>query len=167
MLAWKFTIFQQKIGATISELSIILCTFHCNSNPHYYLFLLHIFVIAFALCHLSISPVFLCGMSISIFLKLGPVRLNFMINYNHNNCATKGSTVVWNQCDQKKSPNVYKSCPRMISLEKWYILTTLQKLPKKVEDLGKLIGAKGFKKLPKSPINRPIWSHCLKHAFCI
>ena len=22
------------------------------------------------------------------------------------------------QCDQKKSPNVYKSCPKMISLEK-------------------------------------------------
>ena len=24
-----------------------------------------------------------------------------------------------NQCDQKKSPNVHKSCPKMISLEKW------------------------------------------------
>ena len=23
------------------------------------------------------------------------------------------------QCDQKKSPNVYKSCLKMISLEKW------------------------------------------------
>ena len=23
-----------------------------------------------------------------------------------------------NQCDQKKSPNVYKCCPKMISLEK-------------------------------------------------
>ena len=23
------------------------------------------------------------------------------------------------QCDQKKSPNVYKNCPKMISLEKW------------------------------------------------
>ena len=29
----------------------------------------------------------------------------------------------------------------MISLEKWYILTTLQKLPKNVEDLGKFIVA--------------------------
>ena len=37
----------------------------------------------------------------------------------------------------------------MISLEKWYILTTLQKLPKNVRDLGKLIVAEGFKKLPK------------------
>ena len=35
----------------------------------------------------------------------------------------------------------------MISLEKWNILTPLQKLPKKVGDLGKLIAAKGFKKL--------------------
>ena len=36
----------------------------------------------------------------------------------------------------------------MISQEKWKILTPLQKLPKNVEDLGKLIVAKGFKKLP-------------------
>ena len=45
--------------------------------------------------------------------------------------------------------NVYKSCPKIISLEKWKILTPLPKLPKNVWDLGKLIAAKGFKKLPK------------------
>ena len=37
----------------------------------------------------------------------------------------------------------------MISLEKWLILTPLQKLPKNVVDLCKLIVAKGFKKSPK------------------
>ena len=37
----------------------------------------------------------------------------------------------------------------MISLEKWYILTRLQKMPKNVGDLGKFIVAKRFKKLPK------------------
>ena len=37
----------------------------------------------------------------------------------------------------------------MISLEKGYILTPLQKMPKNVGDLGKFIVAKGFKKLPK------------------
>ena len=37
----------------------------------------------------------------------------------------------------------------MILLEKLMILTPLQKLPKHVGDLGKLIVAKGFKKLPK------------------
>ena len=37
----------------------------------------------------------------------------------------------------------------MVSLEKWMILTTLLKLPKNGEDWGKLIVAKGFKKLPK------------------
>ena len=37
----------------------------------------------------------------------------------------------------------------MISLEKWMILAPLQKLPKNVEDLGKLVVAKGFKKFPK------------------
>ena len=41
----------------------------------------------------------------------------------------------------KKSPNVYKSCPKMISLEKLKILTPLQKLPKNLGDLGKLIVA--------------------------
>ena len=39
----------------------------------------------------------------------------------------------------------------MISLEKWTILTRIQKLPKNVGDLDKLIFAKGFKKLPKVP----------------
>ena len=37
----------------------------------------------------------------------------------------------------------------MISLGKEQILTPLQELPKNVGDLGKLIVAKGFKKLPK------------------
>ena len=37
----------------------------------------------------------------------------------------------------------------MISLEKFKILTPLQKLSKNVEDLVKLIVAKGFEKLPK------------------
>ena len=49
----------------------------------------------------------------------------------------------------KKLPNVYKSCPKMISVEKIKILTPLQKLPKNVGDLGKLILATGFVKLPK------------------
>ena len=53
------------------------------------------------------------------------------------------------QSDQKKSPNVYNSCPKMISLEKLKILIPLQKLPENVGDLGKLIVAKGFKKFPK------------------
>ena len=37
----------------------------------------------------------------------------------------------------------------MISLEKCLILTPLQKLLKNMGDLGNLIVAKGFKKLPK------------------
>ena len=42
-----------------------------------------------------------------------------------------------------------KKSPKMISLEKLKILIPLQKLHKNVGDLGKLIVAKGFKKLPK------------------
>jgi len=37
----------------------------------------------------------------------------------------------------------------MISQEKWNILTPLQNLPKNVGDLGQLVVAKCFKKLPK------------------
>ena len=37
----------------------------------------------------------------------------------------------------------------MISLEKFNIFAPLQKLPKNVGDLGKIIVAKGFEKLPK------------------
>ena len=37
----------------------------------------------------------------------------------------------------------------MISLEKSLILTPFQTVPKNVGDLGKLIVAEGFKKLPK------------------
>ena len=37
----------------------------------------------------------------------------------------------------------------MISVEKWKILPPLQKLPKNVDNLGKIIVATGFKKSPK------------------
>ena len=50
---------------------------------------------------------------------------------------------------RKKSPKDYKSCPKMISLQKLKVLKSLQKLCKSVGDLGKLIVAKGFEKLPK------------------
>ena len=50
-----------------------------------------------------------------------------------------------NQCDHKKLPNVYKSHLKLISQD----LTPLQKLPKNVGKLCKLIAATGFEKLPK------------------
>ena len=37
----------------------------------------------------------------------------------------------------------------MIQIEKWKILTHLQKGPKNVGDLGKIIVTTGFEKLPK------------------
>ena len=58
-------------------------------------------------------------------------------------------STVTNSVTRKKSPNFYKICPKMISLEKLKILPSLHKLPKNVGDLGKLIVAKCFKKLPK------------------
>ena len=57
---------------------------------------------------------------------------------------------VSSQCDQKRNRQMFiKSCPIMISVEKLKILTPLQKLPKNVGELGKIIAAKGFKNLPK------------------
>ena len=50
---------------------------------------------------------------------------------------------------RKKSPNVYKSGPKMISLEKLQILSPLQKMPKNEGDLSKRIVATHFEKLPK------------------
>ena len=58
---------------------------------------------------------------------------------------------------RSKSPNVYKSCPKINSLEKWRILTPLQKLPKNVDDLVKIIVATGFELLPKmQKIAKPV-----------
>ena len=67
--------------------------------------------------------------------------------------------MITNSVTSKQSQNVYKSCSKMISLQKLKILTPLQKLPNNVGDLGKFIVAKGFEKLPKIPINCPILSH--------
>ena len=61
----------------------------------------------------------------------------------------------------KKSPNVCKSCPKMVSLEKLKILTPLQKLPKNIEYLGKLIWCQRLWRVAQRPINHPISSHCL------
>ena len=54
-----------------------------------------------------------------------------------------------NSVTSNKLPNVCKSCQNIILLEKIKILTTLQKLPENVGDLGKLIVAKGFELMPK------------------
>ena len=54
-----------------------------------------------------------------------------------------------NSVTSKKLPNVCKSYPKMISLEKLKVLTPLQKLPRNVGDLGKLFVATGLEKLPR------------------
>ena len=51
---------------------------------------------------------------------------------------------------RRKSPNVCKSCPKMISLEKRYILTTLQKCLRMWEIWANLLLPKALKSCPKS-----------------
>ena len=53
------------------------------------------------------------------------------------------------QCDQKKIAKSLQKLPKNDFTRKMKDLTPSQKLPKNVEDLGKLIVGKGFKKLPK------------------
>ena len=67
----------------------------------------------------------------------------------HVNFLSDLYLTILSSVSSKKSPNVYQSCPKMFSLVKLNILTPLQKLPQNVRDLGKLIVAKGFEKLPK------------------
>ena len=86
-----------------------------------------------------------------MYLRLGPylsiliaICWLSIITFNSSfdqKISEKVTQAVW---PEKKSPNVYKSCPKMISLDKWLILTPFQKLPTNVGDLGKLIVAKGF-----------------------
>ena len=52
----------------------------------------------------------------------------------------------------------------MISLEKWMVLTPLQKLPNNAGNLGKIIVATSFEWLPRVQKNRPIWSHWLRRS---
>ena len=77
--------------------------------------------------------------------------LSALFEHQHNYCYIHSIVVIHLtiSVNRKKSPNVDKSCPKMISLETLYILTSLQKLPKNVGDLGKLIVEKGFKNLAK------------------
>ena len=63
------------------------------------------------------------------------VKINFYIHPNKFNDFGLNPTpcLYGGQCDQKKSPNVYKICPKMILQEKLKILAPLQKLHKNEE----------------------------------
>ena len=103
-------------------------------------------------------------MVVQIWMKLDEnASCSFMISHHispPSDILCKQDCIrFYNSVTRLKSPNVYKSCPKMISLEKRLILTPLQKLLKNVRDLGKLIVADGFKSR-HSPINPIIWSHC-------
>ena len=50
---------------------------------------------------------------------------------------------------RKKLENIYNSCPKMILLEKWKILTPLQKFPINIGHLGIIIITTVFEKLLK------------------
>ena len=88
------------------------------------------------------------GKSIKVWQVVAKVPIHWKQS-DHKNGLNRGrtrqdfTTFIQNMEDKlalssvtsKKSPNVHKSCPKMISLEKLKILTSLQKLPKLL-DLG-------------------------------
>ena len=53
------------------------------------------------------------------------------------------------QCDQKKIAKCLWKLPKNYFTRETKDFDTFTKMPKNMEDLGKLIAAKGFKKLPK------------------
>ena len=81
-------------------------------------------------------------------LRSGIHRQASILQYEEKNWIKNSSSNWWRNCrsrahlfmtddddvggsvTSKKLPNVYKSCPKRISIVKWKILTPLQKLPK-------------------------------------
>ena len=86
---------------------------------------------------------------------LRPDRAQFIKQFIKNNLDASSVT-------SKKSPNVYKSCPKRVLLVKWKILTNLQKLPKMYWQFGQNNCYHWLWKVAQSVINRPIWSHWMQ-----
>ena len=72
--------------------------------------------------------------------KLGRQMLWFIPCLETCNLLSTGCVlkiyILLTSVNRKKLPNVYKSCPKMISIEKSKILIPLQQLPTNVGDLG-------------------------------
>ena len=81
-----------------------------GSNPKQTVSTFHDLFDAATICHLNLSSK--KYYNLAIFTK----RLQIWAD----------PVVHLHQCDQKKLPNVYKSCPKMISLQKFKIFTPLQ-----------------------------------------
>ena len=65
-----------------------------------------------------------------------------------NSCLLNRYTLT-DSVTSKMSPNVYKNCPKWFHKKNQRFWPPLQKLPKNEGDLGEIIAARGFKKLPK------------------
>ena len=97
--------------------------------------------------------------AIYLVLPFSNLRWHWNLSKSIFNCYLH---VAWHySAAGKKSPNVYKSCPKRILLVKWKILTLLQKLPKMCWWFGQNTCCPGLWKVARSIKNRPIWSHCL------
>ena len=99
-------------------------------------------------------------------LKILPKWLNFAKS-GHSATQMK---MLWDACSKrvrrlsgsvtsKKLPNVYKSCPKMISLEKSLIFTPLKNNSYECRRFGQINFCQRLWNVAQSPINHPIWSH--------
>ena len=126
-----------RVCLSYCSISTVCLSVHCNSF--------------FPFCYLSldffVSLMFLFTVILSRLLSINPIVLLVLLSFYLSLLHLKIWLSYFFYCSvysvTRKSLKVYKSCPKMISLEKCLILTPIQKLPKNVRDLGKLIVAKG------------------------
>ena len=88
----------------------------------------------------KISQIFYQNFAVLFFSFFAPPR-----NFAHAKNSSEQSSPknrrfeIKGSVTSKKLPNVYKSCPKMFFLETFQIQSHLQKMPKNVGDLGKVI----------------------------
>ena len=85
-------------------------------------------------------------------IEAGKRRKTKITFYQYQRCRVGPKLDIYvsgDQCDQIKSPNVYKSCPKVISLEKEWLWHLHKNCLTMWVDLGKIIVATGFEWLPK------------------
>ena len=100
--------------------------------------------------------------AIYLVLPFSNLRWHWNLSKSIFNCYLH---VAWHySAAGKKSPNVYKSCPKRILLVKWKILTLLQKLPKMCWWFGQNTCCPGLWKVDKSIKNCPFWSHWVQYT---
>ena len=138
---------------------------HTVYNPHWdnlflSLWILLPFSLSLLLLHLSLTLLAHSFTLLRTTILLSRSPSSSLTHSDRLQHAHPLSHAVW---PVKSHPKSMKSCPKMISLEKWKILTPL-KIAITCLWFGHNICCHRLWKVTQSEINRPIWSHC-SHAW--